>query len=159
MSGSTLTIPANAYGNITVKASWTINTYYATLDQSLGNSALSTGSFGSNGSSGSWTHSDGLHTFKISTNSTSGSFGPFISYIAGRMVDGVSYRVTVVAKASRSVTISMKVEAAASNKTKNIALTTSYQTFTHDIVYDACATYKALTFYSTNWLKDEELTI
>ena len=129
---------------VTLYAKWTANTYAVTFDSLL---SLGAGSVDSS----SWSISNGEFIM-----TSAGGNGGYIYGFTDHMTNGVRYRITIQAKASKAITLPMNYEAGGS---KNISLTTSYQTYYIDYTYNSSATYSALTFYSSNWNSGDKLYV
>ena len=146
-SGTTITssTKVTTASNHTLTANLSPVTRVITFSGILG--TLSTGSV--DGSS--WSVSSGEYVM-----TSAGGNGGYLSGFSGFMTNGVKYRITVQAKASKAITLPMNFEAGTS---KSISLTTSYQTFYVDFTYNSSATYKALTFYSSSWASGDKLYV
>ena len=137
-----LTTTNNA--TVTLYAKWTPKTFAVTFDSLL---KLGTGVVDSS----TWSVSNGEFIM-----TSSGGSGGYLTGFHNYMTNGMKYRITIQAKASKAITLSMNYEAGAS---KSISLTSSYQTFYVDFTYNSSATYKALTFYSSNWASGDKLYV
>ena len=146
-SGTTITssTKVTTASNHTLTANLSPVTRVITFSGILG--TLSTGSV--DGSS--WSVSSGEYVM-----TSAGGNGGYLSGFSGFMTNGVKYRITVQAKASKAITLPMNFEAGAS---KSISLTTSYQTFYVDFTYNSSAKYQALTFYSGSWASGDKLYV
>ena len=129
---------------VTLYAKWTPNTYAVTFDSLL---KLGTGVVDSS----TWSVSNGEFIM-----TSSGGSGGYLTGFHNYMTNGMKYRITIQAKASKAITLSMNYEAGAS---KSISLTTSYQTYYIDFTYNSSAKYKALTFYSSSWNSGDKLYV
>lgn len=128
----------------TLVAQWTANTYAATFENMYW--SLSKDQY-NNGGTWSSDSSTGEDIYQSVSSTNNG--GPYISNIATYMENNLRYRITFTAKVSANpLTLNASFEAGSSI---SISLTTSYQTFNLDTSYNAAATYKALTFYTTGW--------
>ena len=128
----------------TLVAQWTANTYAATFENMYW--SLSKAQY-NNGGTWSSDSSTGEDIYQSVSSTNNG--GPYISNIATYMENNLRYRITFTAKVSANpLTLNASFEAGSSI---SISLTTSYQTFNLDTSYNAAATYKALTFYTTGW--------
>ena len=146
--------------NVTIKAVWSPNNYLLTLDNNYDSNLTSVYSWGKNSSaSGSWAHSSNIHTFTFTATPSSAS-GPYFRLLHHFMTNGHKYRITISAKASRTInSVPMRYEAATGTNSKNINLTTSYQSFTLDVTYSNSTTYQAFTFYSAAWMSGDTFSI
>ena len=128
----------------TLVAQWTANTYAATFGNMYW--SLSKDQY-NNGGTWSSDSSTGEDIYQSVSSTNNG--GPYISNIATYMENNLRYRITFTAKVSANpLTLNASFEAGSSI---SISLTTSYQTFNLDTSYNAAATYKAVTFYTTGW--------
>ena len=84
------------------------------------------------------------------------SAGPHIQNLHTYMTNGERYRITVSIKSSAAITLPMRFEASSSSK--NIDVTTSYQTFYLDFTYDNTTTWHSFTFYSSSWVNGQTMT-
>lgn len=142
---SVINLSSTKGATVTLHAKWTANTYNVTFHDVLGK--LSTGSV--DGST--WSVSNGEYVM-----TSAGGNGGYLSGFSNFMTNGMNYRISVQAKASKAITLPMNYEAGTS---KSISLTTSYQTFFVDFTYKSSAQYKALTFYSSSWASGDKLYV
>ena len=91
-----------------------------------------------------------------SSKDPSKSAGPHIQNLQTYMTNGERYRITVSIKSSAAITLPMRFEASSSSK--NISVTTSYQTFYLDFTYDNTTTWHSFTFYSSSWVNGQTMT-
>lgn len=91
------------------------------------------------------------------TQSQSIKRGFYINGLHKYMDNGQSYRIEFKAKSSRARDIDITFEGG--SKSKKIRLTTDYQPFYIDFIYDSSMKYKALTFYSLDWYAEEKMCV
>lgn len=91
------------------------------------------------------------------TQSQSIKRGFYINGLHNYMDNGQSYRIEFKAKSSRARNIEITFEGG--RKSKMISLTTDYQPFYIDFVYNSSMKYKSLTFYSLDWYAEEKMCV